>query len=267
MSRIYLTAVAIACVGVFSARCCDAKAEPESVARPQAAAYEWHTMVAGPGQLDAVHARLRDVVLPALGRNGLGCVGVFTPAGENLEGLVHLVVSSGGNGGQPAAGELLANDAGWQALLAGRDGKPALATQRSMQRLRTTAWSPQPDAGQQATPRMFELRTYTCPDAAKREALLRRFESHTMKLFAKHGMTNVIYWTPDGGPDADTKLVYLLAHDSTAAAKESFAAFRQDPDWIAAKTASETAAGGSLTTKEKGVVSEFLSPAAYSPLR
>ena len=123
------------------------------------------------------------------------------------------------------------------------------------------------DAVPQATPRMFELRTYASPDAAKREALLRRFEGHTMKLFAKHGMTNVIYWTPDGGPDADTKLVYLLAHDSTTAAKESFAAFRQDPDWIAAKTASETVAGGSLTTKEKGVVSEFLSPAAYSPLQ
>jgi hypothetical protein len=267
MSRIDLMAVAIACVGVFSAGRCDAKAESESVASHPAAAYEWHTIVAAPGQLDAVHVRLRDVVLPALGRKGLGCVGVFAPAGENLEGLVHLVVSSGGNGGQPTAGELLANDAEWQALLAGSDGKPALATQRSMQRLRTTAWSPLPDAGPQATPRMFELRTYTSPDAAKRVALLRRFESHTMKLFAKHGMTNVIYWTPDGGPDADTKIVYLLAHDSTAAAKESFAAFRQDPDWIAAKTASEAAAGGSLTTKEKGVVSEFLSPAAYSPLR
>ena len=267
MSLINRIAMVIMVAGSFSVGRCDAKAEPESVASQPTAAYGWHTLVAAPGQLDAVHMRLRDGVLPALSRNGLGCVGVFTPAGENPEGLVHLVVSSGGNGGQPAAGELLANDAGWQALLAGRDGKPALAMQRSMQRLRTTAWSPRPDARQQATPRMFELRTYTCPDAAKREALLRRFESHTMKLFAKHGMTNVIYWTPDGGPDADTKLVYLLAHDSTAAAKESFAAFRQDPDWIAAKTASETAAGGSLTTKEKGVVSEFLSPAAYSPLR
>jgi len=267
MSLINRIAMVIMVAGSFSVGCCDAKAEPESVASHPAAAYEWHTIGAAPGQLDAVHVRLRDVVLPALGRNGLGCVGVFTPTGENPEGLVHLVVSSSRNEGQPAAGELLANDAEWQALLAGSNGKPALATQRSMQRLRMTAWSPRPDAGQQATPRMFELRTYTCPDAAKREALLRRFESHTMKLFAKHGMTNVIYWTPDGGPDADTKLVYLLAHDSTAAAKESFAAFRQDPDWIAAKTASETAAGGSLTTKEKGVVSEFLSPAAYSPLQ
>jgi hypothetical protein len=267
MSLINRIAMVIMVAGSFSVGCCDAKAEPESVASQPAAAYEWHTLVAAPGQLDAVHVRLRDRVLPALGNHGLRGVGVFTPAGENPEGVVHLVVSSRGHGGEPAAAALLASVAEWQAFLAGSDGKPALATQRSMQRLRTTAWSPLPDAGPQATPRMFELRTYTSPDAAKREALLRRFEGHTMKLFAKHGMTNVIYWTPDGGPDADTKLVYLLAHDSTDAAKESFAAFRQDPDWIAAKTASETAAGGSLTTRDKGVVSEFLSPTAYSPLR
>jgi hypothetical protein len=267
MSRMNLMAVAISFVGVFAAGRSDAAAGAESVARHSATAYEWHTIVAAPGQLDALHVRLRDGVLPALGNHGMECVGVFTPAGENTEGLVHLLVSSSENGGRPTAAELLASVGEWQALLAGSDGKPALATPRSMQRLRTTAWSPLPAAGPQATTRMFELRTYTSPDAAKREALLRRFEGHTMKLFAKHGMTNVIYWTPDGGPDADTKLVYLLAHDSTDAAKESFAAFRQDPDWIAAKTASETAAGGSLTTKDKGVVSEFLSPAAYSPLR
>jgi len=267
MRRMDLMAVAIVFVGVFAVGRRDAAAGPESVAGRSAAGYEWHTLVAAPGQLDAVHARLRDGVLPALGSHGLGCVGVFTPAGENPDGVVHLVVAHSREGNEPARGNLLANDAEWQALLAGSDGKPALATQRSMQRLRTTAWSPLPDAGQQATPRVFELRTYTSPDAAKREALLRRFEGHTMKLFTKHGMTNVIYWTPDGGPDADTKLVYLLAHDGTDASKVSFAAFRQDPDWIAAKTASEAAAGGSLTNKEKGVVSEFLAPAAYSPLR
>ncbi len=267
MSLINRIAMVITVAGCFAVGRCDAKAEPESVASHSAAAYEWHMLVAAPGQLDAVHARLRDGVLPALGSHGLRCVGVFTPAGENPDGVVHLVVAGGREGNDPSRGNLLANDAEWQALLAGSDRKPALATQRSMQRLQMTAWSPRPDAGQQTTPRVFELRTYTCPDAAKREALLRRFESHTMKLFAKHGMTNVIYWTPDGGPDADTKLVYLLAHDSTTAAKESFAAFREDPDWIAAKTASETVAGGSLTTKEKGVVSEFLSPAAYSPLQ
>ena len=98
-------------------------------------------------------------------------------------------------------------------------------------------------------------------------ALLRRFHEHTMKLFEKHGMENLVYWTPDERPAAKQRLVYLLAHKSEAAAKESFAKFRADPDWLAAKKASEEKAGGSLTNPEKGVVSEFLAPTEYSPLR
>jgi len=232
-----------------------------------ATTHEWHTLAAAPGQLDAVHTRLREQVLPALGGRGLRAVAVFTPVGDNPEGLLHLVVAGDPKDTESADADLLAGVAEWQSLLAGADGAPALATSRSRQRLRTTAWSPLPSAATDAAPRVFELRTYTSPDAAKRQALLQRFEHHTLKLFEKHGMTNVIYWTPAGGPDADTKLVYLLAHESTAAARASFDGFRKDPDWIVAKTASEAAAGGSLTTKEKGVISEFLTPTDYSPLR
>lgn len=103
---------------------------------------------------------------------------------------------------------------------------------------------------------------------AKRSALTRRIRDHTLKLFEKHGMQNIMYWLPDEGePEALQKLVYLLAHDSQEAAKKSFEAFRSDPDWLAAKKASEDQAGGSLTNPEQGVVSEWLAPTGYSPLK
>jgi hypothetical protein len=131
-----------------------------------------------------------------------------------------------------------------------------------------TYWSPVFTPTKAAEPRVFELRTYTCPDHEKQTALQRRFREHTMKLFEKHGMQNIVYWTlDDDEPEYRQKLIYLLAHKSQDAAKESFAAFRKDPDWLAAKEASEKAAGRSLTEKEKGVVSEFLMPTEYSPLR
>lgn len=225
--------------------------------------YEWHALAAAPGRIDELHACVRDRVLPAIGDRGLRPVAVFTPGSGNPDGVLHVIVA-GGDAGSTAP---LVRDADWPAWLTGGDDRPPIATHRGGQRLRTTAWSPQPAAGAAAAERVFELRTYTSPDAARREALLRRFEQHTMTLFAKHGMTNVIYWTPLDGADADTKLVYLLAHDSVDAAKASFDAFRKDPEWIAAKTASELAAGGSLTTKDRGVVSEFLMPTADSPLR
>ena len=54
--------------------------------------------------------------------------------------------------------------------------------------------------------RVFELRTYTA-SPGNLAALNARFRDHTMKLFEKHGMTNLWYWTPapdqkGGGRDA-----------------------------------------------------------------
>ena len=63
------------------------------------------------------------------------------------------------------------------------------------------------------------------------------------------------------------RLAYLLGHESREAAKASYAAFCSDPEWLQAKQASEIRAGGSLTSAEGGVVSEFFIPTDYSPLR
>ena len=94
-----------------------------------------------------------------------------------------------------------------------------------------------------------------------------RFRDHTMNLFANHGMTNLVYWTLDADqPAANDTLVYLLTHKSKSARDANFEAFRQDPTWIAAKAASEKAAGGSLTTPD-GVKSVLLTPTDYSPLK
>ena len=39
-------------------------------------------------------------------------------------------------------------------------------------------------------------------------------------------------------PEAGSHLIYFLTHKSEAAARASFDAFRQDPAWVTAKTAS-----------------------------
>ena len=80
-------------------------------------------------------------------------------------------------------------------------------------------------------------------------------------------MANFGYWTPTQKKnDAGEKLICVLAHKSIESASESFKAFHADPDWIAAKKASEEKAGGSLTT-QGGVKSEFLVPTDYSPTK
>src|SRR5688500_7984779 len=59
--------------------------------------------------------------------------------------------------------------------------------------------------------RVFELRTYTAPEG-KLGALHTRFRDHTMRIFQRHGMTNIGYWTPQDTTLRANTLVYLLAH-------------------------------------------------------
>jgi hypothetical protein len=109
-------------------------------------------------------------------------------------------------------------------------------------------------------PRCYELRTYTAV-AGRLPNLHARFRNHTIKLFEKHGMKMVGFWTP---VDKENTLIYVIEHASREAAKASWAGFRADPEWLAARKASEEEAGGSLTEKVESV---FMSPTDYSPLR
>jgi hypothetical protein len=114
---------------------------------------------------------------------------------------------------------------------------------------------------------VFELRTYIATKGNLGN-LNDRFKDHTIKLFEKHGMTNVVYWNVlKGEKDDDKLLVYLLAHKSKESGLKSFDEFRKDPDWLAARKASEEKGGGSLTEAKGGVVSEYLKPTDYSPLK
>ena len=109
--------------------------------------------------------------------------------------------------------------------------------------------------------RVFELRTYTTHEG-KLETLQSRFRDHTTKLFAKHGMTNLGYWTPADNPLAQNTLIYLLAYPSREAAKRSWENFRNDPEWKKVREASE--AGGKIVSR---VDSIYLEPTDYSPMK
>lgn len=108
--------------------------------------------------------------------------------------------------------------------------------------------------------RLFELRTYHAAPG-KLDALHARFRDHTVGLFAKHGITVVGFWTPDGQEGPDGTLVYLLAFDDRDAADAAWDAFRADPVWIAARADSER--DGPLTSSIESV---YLHPTDYSPL-
>ena len=105
-------------------------------------------------------------------------------------------------------------------------------------------------------PMLYELRTYYTPEG-KLDALNARFRNHTMKLFEKHGMKNIMYWTPVDKPNT---LIYVIAHKDKDAADASWKAFREDPEWK--KVAEETQRDGKLVEKVESV---YMTPTDYSP--
>ncbi|MGE5191253.1 MAG: NIPSNAP family protein, partial [Deltaproteobacteria bacterium] len=80
-----------------------------------------------------------------------------------------------------------------------------------------------------AAPRIYELRTYTT-EPGRLPALHARFRDHTMKLFEKHGMQNVMYWVPTDEKLKDNTLIYVLSHASLEAAEKSWKGFINDPE-------------------------------------
>lgn len=109
--------------------------------------------------------------------------------------------------------------------------------------------------------RVYELRTYTTFDG-KLDALNARFRNHTTRIFEKHGMTNIGYWTPMDAPTKNNTLIYIISHASRDAAKQSWDAFRNDPEWK--KVAAESEKDGKINQKVESV---FLEPTDYSKIK
>lgn len=117
-------------------------------------------------------------------------------------------------------------------------------------------------AQQRQSQRFYELRTYTAsPD--RMDKLLTRFRNHTMRMFEKHGMTNVGYWTATNGENAERTLIYVLAYPSQEKRETSWKAFSADPEWQ--KVVKESQADG-VRLAEK-VESRYMKPTDFSPMK
>ena len=116
-------------------------------------------------------------------------------------------------------------------------------------------------ADEKPTMRFFEMRTYTANEG-KLDALQARFRDHTVRLFEKHGMTNVGYWVPSEGDRSKDTLIYILAFPDKEARNKAFKEFSADPEWQ--KAAKESEANGKLVKKIESV---FMKPADFSPMK
>jgi NIPSNAP protein len=109
--------------------------------------------------------------------------------------------------------------------------------------------------------KVYELRTYTAPEG-KLGDLHARFRNHTMRIFDKHGMKSVAYFSPQDAPLSQNTLIYILEHPSRDEAKKHWAEFQADPEWQ--KVSAESQKDGRIVSK---VDSVFMTATDYSPMK
>ncbi|MEZ5740720.1 MAG: NIPSNAP family protein [Burkholderiaceae bacterium] len=107
---------------------------------------------------------------------------------------------------------------------------------------------------------LHELRIYRCVPN-RLPALHKRFETATLPIWEKHGIRQRGFWTVLIGENTH-ELYYLLEWESLAEREQKWNAFAADPEWHAAKAASE--ADGAIVAT---IVNTILAPTPYSAVK
>jgi hypothetical protein len=258
--------------------------------KPAGLLYEFRSYVSEPGRQSDVLKLIASSGVEYMSKHNIKLVAAWTPEDPSDE-RVFTLLSHKDKASCDAAWTAFQNDGGWKEAVQKSvvNGKKPV---QSFERIFLTENDYSPELlVKQVGNRVFELRTYIA-SKGNLAALNARFRNHTLKLFEKHGMTNIAYWSVRDGetltceklleavapigkaaskadpntPAAGNSLVYFISHASSQAAKQSFEQFAKDADWDKARKESEAKAGGSLTVAN-GVKSLFLKPTAFSPLR
>ena len=107
------------------------------------------------------------------------------------------------------------------------------------------------------TSKLYEVRIYH-PTPGKYAEIVDRFRQYTTKIFEKHGMENIGYWTPTD--TTNKELIYILAYPNREARDASWKAFGSDPEWKA--VVAKTEANGKLVDHVDQI---FMTEADISP--
>ncbi|WP_298267911.1 NIPSNAP family protein [uncultured Bradyrhizobium sp.] len=107
---------------------------------------------------------------------------------------------------------------------------------------------------------IYETRVYRCLPG-RLPALLKRFETVTLKLWDKHGIRQAGFFTTLVG-ESNQDLTYLLAWESLAEREKKWTAFATDPEWLAARAKTEEDGQIVLT-----IENQLLVPTSFSSVK
>ncbi|MES2795237.1 MAG: NIPSNAP family protein [Bacteroidota bacterium] len=221
---------------------------------PSPKLYEMRVYYSPEGKLETLLGRFRDHTTKLFEKHGMENIGYWLPI-DNKENKLVYILAFPNKEARDLSWKNFGTDPEWKKVQAATEANGKIVSKVESTFMTETDFSKLNISNEGN--RVFELRIYKTTKY-NLGLLLARFRNHTVDLFTKHGMTNLVYFTQNG---VDDTLIYLLAHKSKEAGLASFNSFRVDPDWVAARDASEKLAKGSLTVSVK---SEYMVPTDFS---
>lgn len=210
---------------------------------------------------------LRDAALPAMGRLGVGPVGVFnTTIGPDSPAVYVLVPSASLEGAATLAQRLFA-DAEFRKAGAAYLNVPA--TEPGYVRLETSllaAFSGMPKlevppSTAERRPRLFELRVYESHSKKANLTKIDMFNKGEIAIFRRTGLRPVFFGETLVGPRLPN-LTYMLTFDDAVQRDKNWGAFVGDPEWKKLSTTPGYTDGEIVSN----ISNVLLSPAPYSQI-
>lgn len=227
--------------------------------QPDSRYFELRIYYCFPGRLDALLKRFQNHTTRIFEKHGMENIGFWLPLTNDRNALYYILAYPNKEAREKSWAAFSA-DPEWKEVASKSEASGKIVESVTSVFMNASEIMPVIHAGS-GVGRVFELRTYTCLPG-RLPNLTKRFKEHTVKLFEKHHMENIAYFTSVEKDNAQPKLVYLLAHKSEEEAAKSWAGFRSDPEWIAARDASEN--DGKIVEKVESV---FLKPLGFSKIK
>lgn len=221
--------------------------------------YELRIYYCEAGKLPDLLNRFRNHTTKLFEKHGMTNIGYFTPI-QNDKNALYYILAYPNKEARDASWKAFGADDEWKKVQTESEASGKIVAKVESIFMNTTDFSPKVKKSSKGD-RVFEMRTYTSPEG-KSPSILARFREHTTKLFKKHGMTNVAYWTTIEKDNAQPKLLYILAHKSEEAGKASFDTFVKDTEWI--KVRDESEKNGKIIEKIESV---YMIPTDFSPIK
>jgi hypothetical protein len=232
------------------------------IAQPKDTRYfELRIYYAAPGKLDALIARFANNTTRIFEKHGMQNIGYWVPV-NNTSNSIYYILAFPNKQARADSWKNFGNDPEWKKV-AGESEKNGKLVD-SVKSVFMTATDVLPymvDKSPSGSDRFFELRTYYCYPG-RFPNIVKRFHDHTVKLFEKHGIENIAYFSSDAKDGKEPFLVYMIANKNEAEHKKEWDEFRTDPEWIKVKEDSEN--DGKIVEKVESV---FLKPLPFSKIK